>query len=425
MYSGSSSVSFGQVPNYVPTNELVGWWGFNGNADDESGNGNNGNPVNNPSLSDDRFGNPNSVYEFAVDGAVGWGSAQQYIDVPFDEEFNSNELTFASWVYPRTKPSPYDNRALSIFSRWNLAPANFRYQVGDTNTVQILLNDDANTDILTTSAVQLVPFNQWSHVAATYDGNICKLYVNGITVKSDTINIQLMEGPSTLTIGQTQMSNGNWLFFDGFLDELGYWSVALDSCEIKDLYEGSLGNCCAPNPITTQPTDVTVPLNGSGMFSTSTSVTSPTYQWQMDNGTGYMDLTNAGQFSGVDTDMLTVSNVTLGQNNTLFRCIVTENSNCSDTTDVAVLTVEDNTGLDDLNKNIFNVYPNPTTNSFTISSDNLINSEFKIIDAQGREVLTGSMNGQEHTIDISKLSKGVYSVVFDNTEYPVVSVIKE
>ena len=48
-----------------------------------------------------------------------------------------------------------------------------------------------------------------------------------------------------------------------------------------------------------------------------------------------------------------------------------------------------------------------------------------MIDAQGREVLTGSMNGQEHTIDISKLSKGVYSVVFDNTEYPVVSVIKE
>ena len=48
-----------------------------------------------------------------------------------------------------------------------------------------------------------------------------------------------------------------------------------------------------------------------------------------------------------------------------------------------------------------------------------------MIDAQGREVLTGSMNGQEHTIDISKLSNGVYSVVFNNTDYPVVSVIKE
>ena len=35
-------ISFGQVPNYVPTNGLVGYWPFNGNANDESGNGNNG-----------------------------------------------------------------------------------------------------------------------------------------------------------------------------------------------------------------------------------------------------------------------------------------------------------------------------------------------------------------------------------------------
>ena len=29
-------LSFGQVPNYVPTNGLVGYWPFNGNANDES-----------------------------------------------------------------------------------------------------------------------------------------------------------------------------------------------------------------------------------------------------------------------------------------------------------------------------------------------------------------------------------------------------
>ena len=28
---------FSQVPNYVPTNGLVGYWPFNGNANDESG----------------------------------------------------------------------------------------------------------------------------------------------------------------------------------------------------------------------------------------------------------------------------------------------------------------------------------------------------------------------------------------------------
>ena len=31
-----------QVPDYVPTDGLVAWYPFNGNANDESGNGNDG-----------------------------------------------------------------------------------------------------------------------------------------------------------------------------------------------------------------------------------------------------------------------------------------------------------------------------------------------------------------------------------------------
>ena len=34
--------AFSQVPSYVPTSGLVAYWPFNGNAIDESGNGNNG-----------------------------------------------------------------------------------------------------------------------------------------------------------------------------------------------------------------------------------------------------------------------------------------------------------------------------------------------------------------------------------------------
>jgi len=56
--------AFAQVPSYVPTNGLVGWWPFNGNANDESGVGNNGFTfgVNTPTLQSDRFGNSNSSY---------------------------------------------------------------------------------------------------------------------------------------------------------------------------------------------------------------------------------------------------------------------------------------------------------------------------------------------------------------------------
>ena len=52
-----------QIPNYVPTNGLVGWWPFNGNANNESGTGNNG-TVNGATLTTNRFGNANSAYAF-------------------------------------------------------------------------------------------------------------------------------------------------------------------------------------------------------------------------------------------------------------------------------------------------------------------------------------------------------------------------
>jgi hypothetical protein len=46
------SITKAQVPSYVPSNGLVGWWPFNGNANDETGNGNNG-TVNGATLTTD------------------------------------------------------------------------------------------------------------------------------------------------------------------------------------------------------------------------------------------------------------------------------------------------------------------------------------------------------------------------------------
>ena len=402
-----SSVSYGQVPSYVPTDNIVAWWGFNGNTNDESGNGNNG--VNNGALlTSDRFGNENSAYDFD-----GLNDRIEVMPIDFPERtlsvwFKGGDNIVNARMFDCDYPT-LQNGATQIVVR--------------PDVIDTWLGNGQPNDLV--RCFEPYQQNNWYNVTLVKTAQKAETFINGTLIcsfPSENISSTANQVPAITNIGCSRLLNR---FFKGIIDDIGIWERALDSCEIKDLYEGSLGNCCTPDPITSQPTDITVPLNGIGMFSTTTSITSPTYQWQMNDGTGYTDLFNAGQFSGVDTDMLTVSNVTLGQNNTLFRCIVSENSDCSDTTDVAILTVQDNTGLEDLNKDLFNVYPNPTTNSFTISSEKVINSEFKLIDAQGREVLTGSMNGQEHTIDISKLSNGVYSVVFNNTEYPVVSVIKE
>ena len=54
---------YGQSPDYVPSDGLVAWYPFNGNANDGSPNGHNG-VVNGALLVPDRNGNQSSAYGF-------------------------------------------------------------------------------------------------------------------------------------------------------------------------------------------------------------------------------------------------------------------------------------------------------------------------------------------------------------------------
>jgi len=78
-----------QMPSWLPTNGLVAWYPFTGDALDSSGNGNHG-TVMNATLAADRFGNPNSCYSFN-----GYNSR---IEVPDAPGLRVREISLALWV---------------------------------------------------------------------------------------------------------------------------------------------------------------------------------------------------------------------------------------------------------------------------------------------------------------------------------------
>ena len=94
---------FAQVPSYVPTSGLVGYWPFIGNANDESGNGNNG-TVTGATLTADRFGNSNSAYSF--DG-------QSYIRVPHNQNYNFGIGNYTLSVWANKSGNTFLNALLS------------------------------------------------------------------------------------------------------------------------------------------------------------------------------------------------------------------------------------------------------------------------------------------------------------------------
>ena len=94
----ATNVMAQNIPSYVPKDGLVGWWPFNGNANDESGNGNHG-TVNGATLTNDRNGKPNCAYDF--DGV------DDSIPTKFNGVLGKEARTISFWVKTNNKKESF------------------------------------------------------------------------------------------------------------------------------------------------------------------------------------------------------------------------------------------------------------------------------------------------------------------------------
>jgi hypothetical protein len=219
---GLTAATMAQVPNYVPTNGLVGWWPFNGNANDVSGNGNNG-TVNGATLTTDRFGNSNSAYSF--DGNTNCIATSSQIC----SDLNTNEVTVSMWSYSNVI------QAQSLFEE---IPNNPNYRINaHINYTQLgatfwdygnLSSGGRITGIDNSSQL-----NQWDHYifTASMANNSMKVYKNG------TIILQGNYTSGYSSIGDISFG-GNPSYFAGKIDDIGIWNRALNQQEITALYNG-------------------------------------------------------------------------------------------------------------------------------------------------------------------------------------------
>jgi len=111
--------------------------------------------------------------------------------------------------------------------------------------------------------------------------------------------------------------------------------VDVDSNSIFDFQEAAI----APS-ISTQPVNLRICPGCDGSFSTVAS-NADGYQWQIFNGTTWVDLTDSGIHTGTATPILNITNAAPSDNENQYRLIITNSLNiCSETiSDIAVLTV--------------------------------------------------------------------------------------
>ena len=240
-----TTITLAQVPTYVPTSGLVGWWPFNGNANDESINGNNG-VVNGPILTTDRFGNSNKAYSF--DGV--------------NDNINplQNNLPFGTTA-----------RTISIwFQRIGTGGNLFSYGSANTSNaymISIGANIISNQGWADDFPVYPSIDNSWHNLVCTFDGLNSTIYLDNSNLGSNSMTSWNTIAGS-FYFGTRVLNDMD--FFNGNIDDIAIWNRSLTPCEIQALYQSGTSS------MTVNATASTI---CSGLSTTLTASGATTYSW--------------------------------------------------------------------------------------------------------------------------------------------------
>ena len=223
-----------QTPNYIPTNGLVAWFPFNGNANDESGNGNNG-VLNGSSLVPDRLGNTDAAYFFdgiddniyvgVLQGISSTSSHTMSVWVNKDSDGCSNEMVLATVDNP-----PTDNQNLHY---------GFKPCVTDCQTSMCM-----GMDFYANSLVADNPLDtSWVCWSLVYDSVSLErsIYMNGALTEQGTASAAY-EGNLDFIIGATAWQGlPLGAFFSGKLDDIAIWNRVLTAQELSSICNTEIG----------------------------------------------------------------------------------------------------------------------------------------------------------------------------------------
>ncbi len=222
----------------IPTTGLRAYWPFTGNANDWSGNNNNGTVVN-ATLATDRFGNTNNCYAFN-----GTSSRIDVLNSATVDMVNGQDFSIAFWIKTNTGATACTPIYKGTYGSWGgymfmaknnnsgycTTPGNVTFYVAASSQGDAC----ANTGICNDAA-------NWYFVTGNYkaSSNQSYIYVNAV-LQTDVGN--KATGASTsntnkLIFGATNDNSNNFLnYFNGYLDDIRIYGKLLSQSEITSLY---------------------------------------------------------------------------------------------------------------------------------------------------------------------------------------------
>ncbi len=125
------------------------------------------------------------------------------------------------------------------------------------------------------------------------------------------------------------------------MNNYAYRCIVSGSCTPPDTTLSAMLHVLDLPSITQETTDSIVCDGQSTAFGISATGTAITYQWQVDDGTGFRNISNNSVYSGVNSDTLKLQSANVPMSGYQYRCIIAGTCAPPDTTIIATLTVRE------------------------------------------------------------------------------------
>ena len=243
LLAASCLTAVGQVPDYVPTEGLVGWWPLDNSASNVWSNEHQGSidAISNAVLEvgQNRFGQPEACLDFS-------GNISR-VSIPHSEALslgrdNANAITYALWFRRTTNPAnSNDEILLTKGAGSSSATRDYRFwHENNPNSIYeglVEITGDGGYDC-TRHHFGVLEDDDWHHlvVASSNAGdgqNGTKMvWLDAVLIDSCSYEVKGPSNTGPLYIGgEPGYSN-----FLGLIDDVGVWSRALSSSEVEMLY---------------------------------------------------------------------------------------------------------------------------------------------------------------------------------------------
>jgi hypothetical protein len=218
-------------------NGLLAYYPFRRNANDKSGNGNNGLTRSGVTSTVDRFGIAGSALSF--DGTSG------HIEIP-GHQFNfRSDLSLSFWMNPSSFQDAYtyifDKTSFSNTVAQHIAGFFVRMSGTQANHYAMCITDSVTDS--SCSSLFTISADVWTHVAITKSGTSVKIYLNGLLSLTSTVTADIIaNGNLPLIIGgynggYSSPASSVWNHYNGALDDIFIFNRSISNLEVLELYQ--------------------------------------------------------------------------------------------------------------------------------------------------------------------------------------------